>query len=217
MHSYNRYGHLWCWWSNAAVRADRQCVCVCTSFFNLFFGVKHLFTMWEVWGKSPHFKLLRSCLRLDSVCVCVSVCVVELSCWQWCNMTLAGTCWAERTWNRAFPDMSSRWRNHLCECEAGSDVLMAYQTSKGDLCGGSWRRETSVGVWRAQWGCLEVDKVEIGGREVGAQSHVWVLQLSQDPSVKLGADSVKLHDVAGILLNPEAVELLHQVTCQERK
>lgn len=51
-------------------------------------------------------------------------------------MTLAGTCWAERTWNRAFPDMSSSWRNHLCECEAGSDVLMAYQTSKGDLCGG---------------------------------------------------------------------------------
>lgn len=59
--------------------------------------------------------------------------------------------------------------------------------------------------------------MEIGGREVGTQSHVWVLQLSQDPSVELGADSVELHDVAGILLDPEAVELLHQVTCRERK
>lgn len=29
MHSYNRYGRLWCWWSDAAVRAYRQCVQMC--------------------------------------------------------------------------------------------------------------------------------------------------------------------------------------------
>lgn len=62
---------------------------------------------------------------------------------------------------------------------------------------------------------LEVDQVEVRGGEVRAQSHVWVFQLSQDPPVELGADSVELHDVAGILLNPETVKLLHQITCQE--
>lgn len=59
--------------------------------------------------------------------------------------------------------------------------------------------------------------MEVGSGEVGAQSHLRVLQLPQDPPMELGADSVELHDVAGILLNPEAVELLHQVTCQEGK
>lgn len=62
---------------------------------------------------------------------------------------------------------------------------------------------------------LEVDQVEVGGGEVGAQGHVRVLQLSQDPPVELGADPVELHDVAGILLDPETVKLLHQVTCHE--
>lgn len=65
--------------------------------------------------------------------------------------------------------------------------------------------------------CLEVDQVEVGGGEVGAQSHVWVLQLSQDPPVELGADSVELHDVAGILLDPETVKFLHQVACHGEK
>lgn len=65
--------------------------------------------------------------------------------------------------------------------------------------------------------CLEVDQVEVRGGEVGAQSHVWVFQLSQDPAVELGADSVELHDVTGILLNPETVKLLHKVTCQGEK
>lgn len=65
--------------------------------------------------------------------------------------------------------------------------------------------------------CLKVDQVEVGGGEVGTQSHVRVLQLSQDPPVELCADPVELHDVAGILLDPEAVELLHQVTCREEK
>lgn len=65
--------------------------------------------------------------------------------------------------------------------------------------------------------CLEVDQVEVGGGEVGAQSHVQVLQLPQDPPVELGADPVELHDVAGVLLDPETVEFLHQVTCQEEK
>lgn len=59
--------------------------------------------------------------------------------------------------------------------------------------------------------------MEVGGGEVGAQSHVRVLQLSQDPPVELGADPVELHDVTGILLDPETVKLLHQVTCQEEK
>lgn len=63
--------------------------------------------------------------------------------------------------------------------------------------------------------CLEVDQVEVGGGEVGAQSHVQVLQLPQDPAVELGPDPVELHDVTGILLDPETVELLHQVTCRE--
>ena len=53
--------------------------------------------------------------------------------------------------------------------------------------------------------------MEVGGGEVGAQRRVGVLQLLQDPAVELGADPVELHDVTGILLRPEAVELLHQV------
>lgn len=64
---------------------------------------------------------------------------------------------------------------------------------------------------------LEVDQVEVGGREVGAQGHVQVLQLPQDPPVELGADPVELHDVAGVLLDPEALKFLHQVTCKEEK
>lgn len=67
-----------------------------------------------------------------------------------------------------------------------------------------------------QRSCLEVDQVEVGGREVGAQRHVGVLQLAQDPPVELGADPVELHDVARILLDPEAVKLLHQVTCHRK-
>lgn len=59
--------------------------------------------------------------------------------------------------------------------------------------------------------------MEVGSGEVGAQSHIWVLQLSQDPPVELGADPVELHDVAGILFDPETVKLLHQVTCPEGK
>lgn len=54
--------------------------------------------------------------------------------------------------------------------------------------------------------------MEVGGGEVGTQGHVRVLQLPQDPPVELGADPVELHDVAGILLNPEPLEFLHQVT-----
>lgn len=60
--------------------------------------------------------------------------------------------------------------------------------------------------------CLQVDQVEVRGGEVGAQSHVRVLQLAEDGAVELGADSVELHDVTGILLDPEAMELLHQIT-----
>lgn len=62
---------------------------------------------------------------------------------------------------------------------------------------------------------LEVDQVEVGGREVGAESHIHVLQLPQDPPVELGTDPVELHDVTGVLLHPETVKLLHQVTCKE--
>lgn len=64
---------------------------------------------------------------------------------------------------------------------------------------------------------LEVNQVQVGGSEVGAQSHVWVLELAQDPPVELGANAVELHDVAGILLDPEALEFLHQVTCHRVK
>lgn len=69
-----------------------------------------------------------------------------------------------------------------------------------------------VTVWS-----LEVDQMEVGGREVGTQGRVRVLQLPQDPLVELGADPVELHDVAGILLDPEVVEFLHQVTCRKKK
>lgn len=64
---------------------------------------------------------------------------------------------------------------------------------------------------------LEVNQVQVGGSKVGAQSHVWVLELAQDPPVELGANAVELHDVAGILLDPETLELLHQVTCHKKK
>ena len=93
--------------------------------------------------------------------------------------------------------------------------LLAYRISRGDLCGGmkgSVGRVTGQGIV-----CLQVDQVEVGGGEVGAQSHVRVLQLAQDPPVELGADPVELHYVAGILLDPETVELLHQVTCREEE
>lgn len=60
--------------------------------------------------------------------------------------------------------------------------------------------------------CLQVDQVEVRGAEVGAQRRVRVLQPPQDAAVELGADPVELHDVAGILLDPEGVKLLHQVT-----
>lgn len=63
---------------------------------------------------------------------------------------------------------------------------------------------------------LEVDHMEVGGREVGTQGHVRVLQLPQDPPVELGANPIEFHDVAGILLDPEAVELLHQITCRHK-
>lgn len=62
---------------------------------------------------------------------------------------------------------------------------------------------------------LEVDQAEVGGGEVGAQSHVQVLQLPQDPPVELGANPVELHDVARVLLDPETVKFLHQVTWRE--
>lgn len=60
--------------------------------------------------------------------------------------------------------------------------------------------------------CLQVEQVEVGGGEVGTQGRVHVLQLPQDAAVELGSHAVELHDVAGILLDPEAVKLLHQVT-----
>lgn len=63
--------------------------------------------------------------------------------------------------------------------------------------------------------CLEVDQVKVGGGEVGAESHIQVLQLPQDPAVEFGTNPVELHDVAGVLLHPETVKLLHQVTCKE--
>lgn len=64
---------------------------------------------------------------------------------------------------------------------------------------------------------LKVDQVEVRGREVGAKNHVGVLQLSQDPPVELRTDTVELHDVTWVLLDPETVKLLHQVTCHELK
>lgn len=69
----------------------------------------------------------------------------------------------------------------------------------------------TVTAWRS-----EVDHAEVGGREVGTQGHVRVLQLPQDPPVELGANPVELHDVAGVLLDPETVELLHQITCRHK-
>lgn len=57
--------------------------------------------------------------------------------------------------------------------------------------------------------CLEVDQVEVRGGKVGAQCHVGVLELSQHPSVELGAHKVELHDVTWVVLDPEPMELLH--------
>lgn len=47
------------------------------------------------------------------------------------------------------------------------------------------------------------------------QRHVRVLQLLQDALVELGAHAVELHDVTWILLDPELVELLHQITWEK--
>lgn len=88
-------------------------------------------------------------------------------------------------------------------------ICILGRTPVGDL--GEDVRDTET-VWS-----LEVDQMEVGGREVWTQGHVRVLQLPQDPLVELGADPVELHDVAGILLDPEAVEFLHQVTCRKTK
>lgn len=54
--------------------------------------------------------------------------------------------------------------------------------------------------------------MEVGGREAGAQRRIGVPQLPHDSPVELGAHAVELHDVAGVLFDPEAMELLHQVT-----
>lgn len=56
---------------------------------------------------------------------------------------------------------------------------------------------------------LQVDQVEVGGGEVGAQRHVGVLELPQHSPVELGTHTVELHDVTGVLLDPEPMELLH--------
>lgn len=45
-----------------------------------------------------------------------------------------------------------------------------------------------------------------------AQGHVGIFQLLQDVLVELGAHSVELHDVTWVFLNPEPVEVLHQIT-----
>lgn len=60
--------------------------------------------------------------------------------------------------------------------------------------------------------CLHIDHVEVRGGEVGTESHVQVLQLPQDLAVELGADSVELHDVTRILLDPKTMKFLHQIT-----
>ena len=46
---------------------------------------------------------------------------------------------------------------------------------------------------------------------MGAQGHLWVLELFDDPFVELLSHTVKFHDVQGIFLNPEFMELMHQV------
>ncbi|KAL6469961.1 hypothetical protein MHYP_G00210800 [Metynnis hypsauchen] len=61
-------------------------------------------------------------------------------------------------------------------------------------------------------GQLQVDQVKVRGSEMGTQCHVGILQLLEDALVELGAHAVKLHDVTRILLDPEPVEFLHQVT-----
>ena len=141
--------------------------------------------------------------------VCVYVCSELLA------VTRHDVSWDERRRERVSPDVSSSLRKDVCEGKGFSDFCfflgwptrhpgetsVGYEGFSGG-CGGSQVRSV----------CLEVDQVEVRGGEVGAQSHVRVLQLPQDPPVELGADPVELHDVAGILLDPEAVELLHQVT-----
>lgn len=59
---------------------------------------------------------------------------------------------------------------------------------------------------------LQVDQVKVRGREVRTQCHVRVLQLLQDTLVELGAHAIELHDVTRVFLDPELVELLHQIT-----
>lgn len=59
--------------------------------------------------------------------------------------------------------------------------------------------------------------MQVRGAEVGAQRRVGVPQLPQDVAVELGADAVELHDVPGILLHPETLKVLHQVTCGRRR
>lgn len=59
--------------------------------------------------------------------------------------------------------------------------------------------------------------MEVRGGEVGAESHVQVLQLPQDLAVELGADSVELHDVTWILLDPKTMKFLHQITWKTGK
>lgn len=65
----------------------------------------------------------------------------------------------------------------------------------------------------------QVYEVEVRGRGVRAQRHVGVLQLLGHPAQELLADAVELHDVAWVLVDPELMELLHQVTYKggERK
>ncbi len=59
---------------------------------------------------------------------------------------------------------------------------------------------------------LQVDQVKVRGSEVRTQCHVRVLQLLQDVLVERGAYAIELHDVTWIFLDPEPVELLHQIT-----
>lgn len=57
----------------------------------------------------------------------------------------------------------------------------------------------------------QVDEVEVGGRGVGAQRHVGVLELLSHPAQELLTDAVELHDVTRVLVDPELMELLHKV------
>lgn len=41
------------------------------------------------------------------------------------------------------------------------------------------------------------------------QSHLWVLELSQDLLVKFLSDAIEFHYVQWILINPEFVEFMH--------